>query len=256
MLRSLVLVTVALGVSSAQIPAEKELALGKSLIAEIERESKPVDNPEVTGFVGGIVDKLAREVNLRFPVQLRVLESTRSIASTLPGGYLLLSSPAMLKAGSEAELAAVLAHQIAHIQLGHGAEGFRIKTGTVPLIFRGSWYGFCPRSGAALVPLAATSSLLESEAEADALGLRYLAKAGYDAEALIDVFDRWSDRWSGKYRPDGASRAEARELAKEQSAAVVDSSRFARIKLALAPAERRLPTLNAGEEAPPVLHRE
>jgi predicted Zn-dependent protease len=253
MLRSVVLVAVAVGVSSAQVSAERELALGKFLVAEVERQSKPVNNPEITGFAGEIIDKLARGVYLRLPVQLRILETTELVAGALPGSYLLLSSAAILKAGSEAELAAVLAHQIAHIQLGHGFRGARTETATIRRVFMGGRYGFCLRSGgAAFIPAGARPSLLESEAEADALGLRYLAKAGYDAEALIDVFDRWNAR----YRPDNASRAEARELSKEQSAAVVDSSRFARIRLALAPAPQRLSTTNAGDEAPPVVHRE
>jgi predicted Zn-dependent protease len=243
--RILFLLALAVGAGSAQTPAEieKEIALGKHLAAELDRRAAPLNDPGTTALLRRILQTLAANSALRLPVQLKLLASDEAIASALPGGWLLFSSGAMLRARTEAELAALLAHAMGHIQAGSGITmGPGVVGGrTIPFILMGGPNGACMRSNPeALMPVSLLSRWRESEAQADFLGLEYLANAGYDPQAMITVFERWK----GALPSDEATVARASELARALPAAVLNTSEFEEIKRQVAPPARRPPTLH------------
>jgi beta-barrel assembly-enhancing protease len=174
---------------------EKEIALGKQLAAEVTRQAKVIDEPVIAEYVNRIGQNLVRNSDAKVPFTIKVLDSEEVNAFALPGGFFFVNSGLILKADSEAELAGVMAHEIAHVAARHGTrqatKGELINIGTIPLIFMGGWAGYAIRQGMGLaIPLGFLQFSQSMEREADFLGLQYLYKTGYDPTAFVDFFEK------------------------------------------------------------------
>lgn len=174
---------------------EKEIALGKQLAQEVERQAKIVDDPIVAEYVNRVGQNLVRNSDAKVPFTIKVLDSEEVNAFALPGGFFFVNSGLLLKADTEAELAGVMAHEIAHVAARHGTRqqtrGQLINYGSIPLIFLGGWAGYAIRQGAGLaIPLGFLSFSRGFESEADLLGLEYMYKTGYDPTAFVDFFEK------------------------------------------------------------------
>src|SRR5918996_885177 len=99
---------------------EKEIALGKQIAQEIERQGKIVDDPVIAGDVNRVGQNIVRNSDTKVPVTIKVLDSEEVNAMALPGGFFFVNSGLLLRAESEAELAGVMAHEIAHVAARHG----------------------------------------------------------------------------------------------------------------------------------------
>src|SRR6185295_11273126 len=95
-LKYIVLAVLVTNAALAQISREKEIALGQQVSKLIESKSRLISDDRVTGFVDQVLNKLSRNASLRLPLQVRVLDTPEPIASGLVGGFLLLSSGAIL----------------------------------------------------------------------------------------------------------------------------------------------------------------
>jgi beta-barrel assembly-enhancing protease len=174
---------------------EKEIALGKQLAQEVERQAKIIDDPIIAEYVNRVGQNLVRNSDAKVPFTIKVLDSEEVNAFALPGGFFFVNSGLMLKAESEAELAGVMAHEIAHVAARHGTKqatkGEIVNLATIPLIFMGGWTGYAIRQGMGLaIPLGFLKFSQTMESEADYLGLQYLYKSGYDPTAFVDFFEK------------------------------------------------------------------
>ncbi len=174
---------------------EKEIALGKQLAAEVERNAKIVDDPVIAEYVNRVGQNLVRNSDARVPFTIKVIDSDEINAFALPGGYFYVNSGLVKLAGGEAELAGVMAHEIAHVAARHGTKqatkGQITNLATIPLIFLGGWTGYGIRQAAGLaVPLTFLKFSRNFEREADFLGVQYLYKTGYDPASMIQFFER------------------------------------------------------------------
>src|SRR5258708_14786246 len=174
---------------------EKGIALGKQLAQEVQRQSKLVDDPIVAEYVNRVGQNLVRNSDAKVPFTIKVLDAEEVNAFALPGGFFFVNSGLILKAGNEAELAGVMAHEIAHVAARHGTKqatrGEIINLASIPLIFVGGFPGYALRQGIGLaVPLGFLSFSRAFEREADYLGLQYMYKAGYDPTSFIDFFEK------------------------------------------------------------------
>ncbi len=174
---------------------EKEIGLGKQLAQEVERSAKVVDDPVIAEYVSRIGQNLVRNSDAKVPFTIKVLDSEEVNAFALPGGFFFVNTGLILKAESEAELAGVMAHEIAHVAARHGTRqatrGQLVNIGTIPLIFMGGWTGYAIRQAAGLaIPLGFLSFSRGFESEADMLGLEYMYKTGYDPGAFVDFFEK------------------------------------------------------------------
>jgi predicted Zn-dependent protease len=132
---------------------------------------------------------------VKVPVTIKVLDAEEVNAMALPGGFFFVNSGLIMKAESEAELAGVMAHEIAHIAARHGTRqatrGQVVNLASIPLIFMGGWTGYGIRQATSvLVPIGFLKFSRSFEQEADLLGLQYLYKAGYDPTAFVDFFEK------------------------------------------------------------------
>jgi predicted Zn-dependent protease len=174
---------------------EKEIALGKQLAQQVERQSKIVNDPVISEYVNRIGQNLVRNSDAKVPFTIKVIEDPTVNAFALPGGFFFVQTGLILKADNEAELAGVMAHEIAHVAARHGTRqatrGEIAQLATIPLIFMGgaAAYGIYQASGI-LVPMGMLKFSRNFESEADYLGLQYMYKTGYDPTAFVDFFEK------------------------------------------------------------------
>jgi predicted Zn-dependent protease len=174
---------------------EKEVAIGRRMAAEMDRYSKLLDDPAVLELVNRITQNIVINSDIKIPVTVKVINSSDINAFALPGGFLYVNRGLIEAADNEAEMAGVIAHEVAHIAARHGAEqaskGNLINWASLPLIFLGGWGGFIINQAAGLaVPLTFLKFSRGAEKEADQLAVQYLWKTGYDPHGLITFFEK------------------------------------------------------------------
>jgi len=174
---------------------EKEIALGKGLAQEVERQAKIINDPVIAEYVNRVGQNLVRNSDAKVPFTIKVIDSEEVNAFALPGGFFFVNSGLILKADNEAELAGVMSHEIAHVAARHGTRqatrGEIANLASIPLIFMGGWTGYGIRQAASvLVPVGFLKFSRGFESEADMLGLEYMYKAGYDPTSFVDFFEK------------------------------------------------------------------
>ena len=174
---------------------EKEIALGKQLAQEVEHQAKIIDDPIIAEYVNRVGQNIVRNSDAKVPFTIKVLEDESVNAFALPGGFFFVNTGLILKADNEAELAGVMAHEIAHVAARHGTrQATKAELAnymSIPLIFMGGWAGYGIRQAAGiLVPMSLLKFSRAYEADADMLGLQYMYKTGYDPVSFVDFFEK------------------------------------------------------------------
>jgi Zn-dependent protease with chaperone function len=176
---------------------EKEIALGKQLATEVERSAKIIDDPIIAEYVNRVGQNIVRNSDAKVPFTIKVLDSEEVNAFALPGGFFFVNSGLILKADNEAELAGVMAHEIAHVALRHGTkQATRGEIAQIGMIVASiatgyGWTGYAIRQAAGLaIPIGFLQFSKTMEKEADYMGLQYLYKSGYDPTAFVDFFEK------------------------------------------------------------------
>jgi hypothetical protein len=98
---------------------EKEEALGRELSLEVEQHAKLLSDPVITEYVNRIGQTLVRHSDAQVPFTIKVVDDEQVNAFALPGGFFYVNSGLILAADNEAELAGVMAHEIAHVAARH-----------------------------------------------------------------------------------------------------------------------------------------
>lgn len=178
--------------ASAQSPEEyrlqKEMAMGRILASEVERQERVID-PDKLIRAGALAGRLAQQAGLAAPLTLKILDAQEPRTIPLPGGFLFVSTGLLSRMGTEAETAAVLAHGIAHIALRHGWHSSPGRE-SIPVVYTGTvGSGACrrfPDGGPFPAGLRQTAEKLEEEA--DAFAARLLRESGYDPSVIAEAF--------------------------------------------------------------------
>jgi predicted Zn-dependent protease len=170
---------------------EQEISLGRQANTRILKETPVYEDPELEQLVQQVGEELAShshrpELFYRFTV----LDSTAINAFALPGGYIYITRGLLAYLNSEAELAAVLGHEIGHVTARHSVrqQSTAAVTGILGAVVAASTG---VQGVDTLTDMAGTAIVRgygrDHELEADRLGAEYLAKSGYDPEAMLEV---------------------------------------------------------------------
>jgi predicted Zn-dependent protease len=182
---------------------EKEQRLGRQLANEIDQESKFLDDQMVLNYINNLTQNIVRHSDRRMSFSVRVLDNEEVNAFALPGGYLYVNTGLIAAAENEAELAGVIAHEVAHVAARHGTKsetkGVIWNLATLPLVFVGGAAGAAVRQLAGIAgPMSSLRFSRKAELEADLLGIEYVYSAGYDPICLVQLFERVN---AGQTRP-------------------------------------------------------
>jgi len=165
---------------------DKEIALGRQLAQEVERQAKILDDPIISEYVNRMGQNLARHSDAAVPFTFRVIEDESLNAFALPGGFVFVNSGLIKIANEEDELAAAIAHEIAHVAARHmtrqATKSQLANLLTVPVgAVLGGWTGYAVKQGVGMgIPTLFLNFSRAAESEADYLGLQYMYSAGCD----------------------------------------------------------------------------
>lgn len=253
---------------------EKQIAMGKAYAQQVESSVKLVQDPVVTEYVNRIGQNLVRNSDAQVPFTIKVIDSDDINAFALPGGFFYVNSGLILAADEEAELAGVMAHEIAHVAACHAARentrGNLMQMASIPLIFVGGAVGYVGYQAAGLaLPMTFLHFSRGFEAEADYLGLQYMYKSGYDPNAFISFFEKVQAQEKKKpgtlskafsthpQTPDriAKSQEEIERILPARQQYVVTTSEFDNVKGRLAALENRRKVVDQKEASKPSLRR-
>jgi predicted Zn-dependent protease len=189
----------------------KDIQLGKQNAAILERRLPLCNDPKVDAYLTTLGMRLVAKLPTRgvqYPWEFHCVNSKEINAFALPGGYVFINRGAIEVADNEAQLAAVMAHELSHVAMRHGtaqASKAQVMQGAAGIfggIFGGSTSGALLTQG---VALGAGGVLLHysrsDETQADVLGTQDLYDAGFDPRALAQFFEKLEAETKGKNPP-------------------------------------------------------
>src|SRR6185369_16897278 len=228
---------------------EKEVRLRRELATEVDRPAKFVDDPIITEYVNRVGQNIVLHSDAKIPFTIKVIDSDEVNAFALPGGFFYVNKGLILAADNEAELAGVMAHEIAHVAARHAMENeakmraidYGMLAGMIlggPIVSNVLYNGGQFFEGMAFLKFSRGA-----EEEADKLGVQYMWAAGYDPGAMATMFEKLEAK--NKKKPGTISKmfqdhpapADRRQSAitlaarfPEREEYVISSSEFQRVK--------------------------
>jgi predicted Zn-dependent protease len=253
---------------------ESDIKMGKQYAQMVDSSSKLVSDPVVAEYVNRLGQNLVRNSDAQVPFVFKIIDSDVVNAMSLPGGFVYVDTATILAADGEAELAGVMAHEIAHVAARHATRQMTrsqyANIGTLPLIFMGGGIGYAVRAAAGIgMPMAFMSFQRGFESEADYLGLQYMYKAGYDPQAFVSFFEKLQAMEKKKpgtlaktfashpQTPDriAQSQEEIEKILPARPEYTVTTSEFDDVKSRLASLENRRKPVDTKEANKPSLRR-
>lgn len=182
-----------------QFSKEQDIEIGKEYSAEVKKQADIVSNPRLQNYVKEIGQRLAQQPEAdSYPYEFTLINEPSINAFALPGGPIFVHSGLIDAADNEAQVAGVLAHEVAHVALRHGtSQASKSQMIQLPAVLAGAVLG----NGGALAQIGQigvglglealmTKYSRSAEKEADALGARIMSKAGYNPLEMARFFEK------------------------------------------------------------------
>lgn len=247
------------------VSLEKEIQIGQQYAQYFEQTARLVEDPVVSEYVDRLGQSLVKHSDAKVPFVIKVLDTDEVNAFALPGGYFYVNKGLILEADNEAELAGVMAHEIAHVAARHATERMTksqlLQFAALPALFVGGyWTQMAMYNGLGMgLSLAVLGITRKSEEEADQLGTQYLWNTGYDPNGFITFFEKLQAREKekpGKFasffrtHPPVEDRIvkvqEEIGYLPEKDEYIVSTSEFDRVKARLIALDNKLATPGSG----------
>lgn len=172
----------------------REHALGQTLANSIDRTSKFVNDAVVKEYVNNLGQSIVRNSDAQVPFTIKVLDSSDVGVFALPGGFIYVDRGLITTLDGEAELASMMAHEIAHVAARHATRGLTRKrilsVATTAAMFAGPVGVILEDVSSLGGPLSSKKFDRDAEYEADLLGMEYAYAAGYDPEAFLSALEK------------------------------------------------------------------
>jgi predicted Zn-dependent protease len=180
----------------ALISADQEIEIGQEQYAPSQQMQGGdyAFDPALTAYVRGVGAKLAAVSDRSLPYEFVVLNNSVPNAWALPGGKIAVNRGLLTELHSEAELAAVLGHEIVHAAARHGAIAMQrglllgaVVSGLQSAARGGNFAGIAVGAAGVGAQLISQRNGRENELEADQYGMQYMSRAGYDPAAAVTL---------------------------------------------------------------------
>ena len=191
---------------------QQDVQVGKQAAADAQRKLPPCNSKRADAYLTQLGKRLTDHLNtngVQYPWEFHCVNDRSINAFALPGGYVFVNRGAIEAADNEAELAAVMAHELSHVALRHGtnqatkAQAAQAGVGIFGALFGGS------TGGALLTELGSFTAggvLLKysrsAETQADVMGTQVLYDSGYDPRAMAQFFEKLEQQTKGKNPPE------------------------------------------------------
>lgn len=174
---------------------KREHQLGLNMAAAFDRTTKLVTDPMVADYINRLAQRIVRNSDAVIPFTVKVIDSgDMPRAFGLPGGFLYVDSALILASDGEAELATVMAHEIAHVAARHATRALTRKEmsnilGSMAMIAGPAGVAMEDAGGIA-GPLSVKKFYRDAEYEADLLAIEYAYASGYDPQAFLGALEK------------------------------------------------------------------
>jgi len=175
--------------------AKRERELGQRLAASFDHSTKFINDPVINEYINRLAQRILGNSDAETLLTVKLIDAGEiPRAYGLPGGFLYVNTALVLSAESEAELAGVMAHEIAHVAARHATRALSRKqmfqlSGPMALLAGPASVALQDVGGLA-GPLVVKKFSRDSEYEADLLGIEYAYAAGYDPQALLVALEK------------------------------------------------------------------
>lgn len=216
------------------VSESQEIAMGREYDPQIVASMGLVNDPALQRYVSELGTRMAASSERpHLPWTFRVVDDPVVNAFAVPGGFIYVTRGILAHFNSEAQLAAVLGHEIGHVTARHSVEQMsRAQLAQIGLV---AGVVFAPERFQGLVGVAGVGMQVlflkygrDDERQADALGFRYMRRLDYDPRPMADVYtmlDRVSQAYGGGRVPEWLSTHPNPEDRRERIEAMIDSAR-------------------------------
>jgi predicted Zn-dependent protease len=163
-----------------------ELAIGQQVADEVLKETPALDNAPVQAYVKTVGDRLAAVAKTPYTFHFTVIDSDEVNAFAAPSGFVFVTTAALASMKTEAQLAGVLGHEIGHVAHRHGIEAIKkvmLAQGALKAA-TGDQSELVQRAASIGANLVLKGFDRAAESDADDVGAKYAALAGYDPKGI------------------------------------------------------------------------
>lgn len=194
-------------VASGAISLDKELIIGDAIMRQLRGQGPVINDPLLDEYIQDLGNRLVAQADdVKFSFKFFLLNSPEINAFAFFGGHVGIHTGLIFNAKNESELASVLAHEISHVTQRHIARSMEAKQKSSPLQIASLLGGILlavanPEAGMAAISVSSAASqqasinyTRQNEKEADSIGIRILAQAGFDPNGASDFFSTLTEK--------------------------------------------------------------